>query len=167
MVTSMAKISSKHTFILPEEKIENLSNIFPNWSVSQYILFPIYLLRYWQGEFFLAIKIFFSSGSLPLFSWPWCVRGRGYYREKLDADHSYSLIVIITVMMLIIIVTIIALIYYCIRRLNGYYLCCFFLSVRVWAPSWTEWPLASTSCEGFKSLKMCHNPLFITTLSGG
>ena len=28
MVTSMAKISSKHTFILPEEKIENLSNIF-------------------------------------------------------------------------------------------------------------------------------------------
>lgn len=126
MVTSMAKISSKHTFILPEEKIENLSNIFPNWSVSQYILFPIYLLRYWQGEFFLAIKIFFSSGSLPLFSWPWCVRGRGYYREKLDADHSYSLIVIITVMMLIIMVTIIALIYYCVRRLNGYYLCCFF-----------------------------------------
>ena len=48
------------------------------------------------------------------------MRGRGYYREKLDADHSYSLIVIITVMMLIIMITIIALIYYCVRRLNEY-----------------------------------------------
>ena len=83
----MAKVSSEHTFFLPEEKIEKCQTFSKSEAFLHTLLCSFPKLR--TRRICSAIKVSFSSGSFSLFSWPWCVRGRGYCKEKLDADHSY------------------------------------------------------------------------------
>ena len=43
------------------------------------------------GRIYLSIKVFLGWWPFPLFSWPECLTQWWYFKEKLDASHSYEL----------------------------------------------------------------------------
>ena len=55
------------------------------------IMFSIYFLRCWEGEFCLTIKSFLSWWSFLIFSWLLSVIQGWSCKEKLDASHSWGL----------------------------------------------------------------------------